>query len=119
MIPKKGTKTNLFLLSGKSECMHDEITLTSKPVRNPHIVLREEFDDWGLLFDPEQGIAYGINPVGIFIWKQLDGKHSPEEIQKLVAEEFDGIPESSLEDVREFIQTVVEKGYAGFELKHG
>jgi len=98
--------------------MQGEVTLTSTPIRNPHIVLREEFDDWGLLFDPEQGIAYGINPVGIFIWKHLDGNNTPEDIQKLVAEEFDQVSDSSLEDVREFIQTVVDKGYAGFELKH-
>ncbi|NTV00789.1 MAG: PqqD family peptide modification chaperone, partial [Methanoregulaceae archaeon] len=64
--------------------MQTVVTRTSRPIRHPHIVLREEFDDWGLLFDPDQGIAYGINPVGIFIWKQLDGKHTPEEIRVLV-----------------------------------
>jgi SynChlorMet cassette protein ScmD len=99
--------------------MHAEVLLTSRPIRNPSIVLREEFDDWGLLFDPEQGIAYGINPVGIFIWKQLDGTKTPEDIQKLVADHFDQVPETSLADVGEFIQTLVDKGYAGFELKHG
>ena len=98
--------------------MHTEVTCTSLAIRNPHIVLREEFDDWGLLFDPEEGIAYGINPVGIFIWKHLDGDHTPDSIQKLVSEEFDKVPEHSLNEVIEFIQTVVDKGYAGFELKH-
>ncbi len=97
--------------------MNTEVTRTSRAIRNPHIVLREEFDDWGLLFDPEEGIAYGINPVGIFIWKQLDGTHTPEAIQNLVVKEFEHVPAESLDDVIEFIQTVVDKGYAGFELK--
>lgn len=92
--------------------------MSSTAIRNPHIVLREEFDDWGLLFDPEEGIAYGINPVGIYIWKHLDGNHTLEDIQKLVVQQFDNVPENSLEDVRQFIQAVVDKGYAGFELKH-
>lgn len=97
--------------------MHNEVTLTSAPIRHPQIVLREEFDEWGLLFDPEQGLAYGINPVGIFIWKHLDGKHTPEDLFRLIREEFDQAPEESLEDIMEFLQTVVDKGYAGFEVK--
>jgi SynChlorMet cassette protein ScmD len=97
--------------------MHTEVTLTSSPIRHPQIVLREEFDDWGLLFDPEQGLAYGINPVGIFIWKHLDGKNTPKDILRLVQEDFDKVPDDSLEDIVEFIQTIVDKGYAGFELK--
>ncbi len=96
--------------------MQTEVTLTSVPIRHPQIVLREEFDEWGLLFDPEQGLAYGINPVGIFIWKHLDGKHTPPDILELVQKEFDQVPDTSLEDIREFIQTVVDKGYAGFEV---
>ena len=37
------------------------------PVANPSIVFREELDDWALLFDPDTGEAYGINPVGAYI----------------------------------------------------
>ena len=48
------------------------------PVTNPSIVFREEFDDWALLFDPDTGESYGVNPVGAFIWKELrGGKHLP------------------------------------------
>jgi hypothetical protein len=46
------------------------------PVANPLIVLREEFDDWAILFDPDTGNAFGLNPTGVFIWKLLDGKPS-------------------------------------------
>jgi SynChlorMet cassette protein ScmD len=51
-------------MSGKDE----------KPVANQLIVLRE--DDWAVLFDPETGNAFGLNPVAVFIWKLLDGKHT-------------------------------------------
>lgn len=38
-----------------------------KPIGNPLIVLREEFDDWAILFDPGTGDAFGLNPVAVFI----------------------------------------------------
>ena len=41
---------------------------------NPVAVLREEFEDAAVLFDPDTGEGYGLNPVGVFIWKLLDGK---------------------------------------------
>jgi SynChlorMet cassette protein ScmD len=50
--------------------------MTNKPLANPLVVLREEFDDWAILFDPDTGHAYGLNPVSVFIWKHLDGKHT-------------------------------------------
>ncbi len=34
------------------------------PVANPSVVLREEFDNRAILFDPDTGDAFGINPVG-------------------------------------------------------
>ena len=34
---------------------------TEKPIANPLIVLREEFDDWAILFDPDTGDAFGLN----------------------------------------------------------
>jgi len=47
----------------------------NKPVPNPMVVSREEFDDWAILFDPETGKAFGVNPIGTEIWNKLDGKH--------------------------------------------
>ncbi len=51
-----------------------------KLIANPTIVLREEFDDWAVLFDPDTGNAYGMNPVSVFVWKHLDGNHTLEDI---------------------------------------
>jgi len=45
-----------------------------KPISNPMVVFREEFDDWAILFDPETGKAFGVNPIGTEIWNKLDGK---------------------------------------------
>lgn len=54
----------------------------NNPRTNPLVVPREEFDDWAVLFDPDTGNAYGLDPVGVFIWKRLDGSHTIKNILK-------------------------------------
>lgn len=88
-----------------------------KPVANPLIVLREEFDDWAILFDPDSGDALGLNPVGVFIWKLLDGSHTMEDILKKLRENCENVPEEIEDHLKDFIQSLVERGLAGHEVK--
>jgi SynChlorMet cassette protein ScmD len=87
-------------------------------VANPLIVLREEFDDWAILFDPDSGEAFGINPVGVFIWKHLDGNGTPEDIAAKLAAECPDMPEDALQYVERFIDQLLEKGLAGRAIKN-
>jgi SynChlorMet cassette protein ScmD len=86
-----------------------------KPTANPMIVLREEFDDWAVLFDPDTGDAHGINPVGVFVWKHLDGHHTVEMIMQKLNESCEDVPGSAIEDIRAFIEDLAKKGYVGYE----
>jgi SynChlorMet cassette protein ScmD len=88
-----------------------------KAVANPTIVLREEFDDWAILFDPDTGKAFGLNPTSVFIWKLLDGKNSAAEIAKKLSAKFNNVPAEASEHVNKVIQDLVEKGFAGYETK--
>ncbi|MBI5568490.1 MAG: SynChlorMet cassette protein ScmD [Desulfomonile tiedjei] len=92
------------------------VTEQPKPVANPLLVLREEFDDWAVLFDPDSGEAFGLNPVGVFIWKRLDGLHTEEDILKELTEECEDIPEDAATHVSEFIEDLVSRGFAGYEV---
>jgi hypothetical protein len=47
-----------------------------KPIANPFVLLREEFDDWAILFDLNSGHGFGLSPIGVYVWKFLDGEHS-------------------------------------------
>jgi SynChlorMet cassette protein ScmD len=87
------------------------------PVANPIIVLREEFDDWAILFDPDTGNAFGLNPTGVFIWKLLDGRHSPEEILKAIRENAEDVPEEAGQEICDFIVALESQGLVGYE--HG
>ena len=75
-----------------------------KPVTNPLVVLREEFDDWAVLFDPDSGNAFGLNPVGVLIWKQLDGRHDNQDILKKLRENCEGVPDVAQDHLNDFIQ---------------
>ena len=87
----------------------------SKPIANPLIVLREEFDDWAILFDPDSGEGHGLNPVSVFIWKLLDGKHTIKDIMAELNENCDDMPEDAEKLVETFIKDLVERGFAGYE----
>ncbi len=85
------------------------------PIANPLIVLREEFDDWAILFDPDTGNAFGLNPTGVFVWKLLDGKHNTDDIVSKLREEADDVPENAGEHTRQFIASLEQQGLVGYE----
>jgi SynChlorMet cassette protein ScmD len=89
---------------------------THKPIGNPVAVLREEFDDWAVLFNPDTAQAFGTNPVGVFIWKMMDGKKSVEEIAAAVKEHFGEVPESAASEVGTFVDQLEERGFIGREI---
>ena len=80
---------------------------------NPDIVLREESDEWALLFDPTSGQVVGVNPVGALIWKLLDGQHSIDRIAESVQAEFSGVPDTIHTEVKTFIDQLIERGFIG------
>jgi SynChlorMet cassette protein ScmD len=92
---------------------------TLMPIANSVLVLREEFDDWAVLFDPDSGNGVGLNPVSAFIWKLLDGEHTEDEILREMGEHFEDVPEEAGEHVKEFVEELVRRGFAGYEIEGG
>jgi len=86
-----------------------------RPVADPMLVLREEFDDWALLFDPDTGDSFGVNPVSVFIFKHLDGRNTLDDIMRKLREECEDAPHDAEQYVQEFIDSLVQKGFAGYE----
>ncbi|MDQ7783739.1 MAG: SynChlorMet cassette protein ScmD [Desulfomonilaceae bacterium] len=89
----------------------------SKPTANPDLILREEFDDWAILFDPDTGDGYGLNPVGVFVWKRLDGRHSEKDILEELIRAFDDVPEDAEAHLSEFVKDLAGRGYVGYEVE--
>ena len=91
--------------------MSDDRKVRVKPV----VVLREEFDDWAVIYNPDTAAATGINPAGVAIFKLLDGKHTLGQVVEAVRSEFSGVPENVAEEVRAFVEGLVARGYARHE----
>jgi SynChlorMet cassette protein ScmD len=87
------------------------------PVRNPVAVLREEFDDWAVLFNPDTAQAVGINPVGVAVWKLIDGKRTIDDVFIKIAADYDDVPESAREDICAFIQELTKGGFVGYAVE--
>jgi SynChlorMet cassette protein ScmD len=82
-----------------------------RPKANPVAVLREEFDDWAVLFNPDTAEAVGTNPVGVFVWKKMDGKNTLDQIIAMVRETYAGVPEAAEDEVMAFVRDLGKKGF--------
>jgi len=85
-------------------------------VANLGIILREEFDGWAILFNPENGDGFGTNQIGVFIFKQLDGKNTISDIVLGLKTNCDDVPDNAKKYVQAFVDTLLEKGLAGEKL---
>lgn len=79
---------------------------------NANLVLREEFDDWAILFDPETGNTYALNPVAVIIWKHLTGVNGEEDLLHLVAQEVESLPVEARQQISSFLDAVQTLGLA-------
>ena len=90
---------------------------TKKPIVNPVVVLRKEFDDWAVLFNPDTAEAVGINPVGVAIWELLDQQIETQEIVANIRQDFADVPGSAKEEIETFIADLAKRGFVGSELE--
>jgi len=88
-----------------------------RPIANPIVVLREEFDDWAVLFNPDTADAVGTNPVGVAVWKRMNGKRSLADIVSEIQYDFKDTPDTVFKEVTAFIDTLAKLGFAGLELE--
>jgi SynChlorMet cassette protein ScmD len=93
-----------------------------RPIANPHVVLREEFDDWAVLFNPDARLSFGgfgLNPTGVFVWKLLDGEHPIDDLLEELRDHAEGVPEDARDHIRVFVDALVAEGLAGFDIPSG
>jgi hypothetical protein len=82
---------------------------------NPDVVLREEDEDGGLLFNPDTNEIKVINTTGLFIWKQCARGSNPDTILSALRREFSDIPEESVhQDIKEYLELMVAAGFLGW-----
>ena len=77
---------------------------------NPVVVLREESDDWAILYNPDNGLALGTNPLGVDVWKKIDGKKSINDIFIEIKQEYENVSSNAENDIREFVNDLLNHG---------
>jgi len=88
---------------------------TDAPTANPQVILHEEFDDWVLLFLPLTGEVVGIDPVGLLIWKMLDGRRTAAEIASAIAAQCKDAPPTVLDDTLAFLTDLSRRMFVSTE----
>ena len=92
------------------------LTEESRPIADPAVVLREEFDDWAVLFNPDTGNAVGVNPTGVAIWKLLDGRRTLAEVAAALPEHLAEVPPDALPEALEYVAKLVDQHFVGEEV---
>jgi len=83
-------------------------------IRNPDVVLREEDEDGGLLFNPDTNQVKIVNPTGLFIWKQCDGAQELMAITAALQQSFEDVPANEVtNDIQRFIDEMIKSGFIG------
>jgi SynChlorMet cassette protein ScmD len=90
---------------------------TDRPIANSIVVLREEFDDWAVLFNPDTAYAVGTNPVGVAVWKRMDGKKSLADIVSEIKNSFQDSPAATFKEIAAFVDELAENGFVGLEVE--
>lgn len=64
--------------------------------------------DGMIITDIEQGLMFGVNPIGSLIWEKLTQGLLPDEVARHLAAECSISEEQALADVSEFLQKIEE-----------
>ena len=91
--------------------------LSSVLYQNPVVVLREEFDEWAVLYNPDTAAAVGINPIGVAIWKAVDGRRTGAQVIEAVLEGYEEIPGTATDEVTQFITQLTADGFIGLQVE--
>ncbi len=86
------------------------VLLDARPVPRGGLVLRREHDDWAILFDPDTGKGFGLDPVGIFLWEHMDGQRTVGQLVEALREVFAEVPTHVCGDVQDFLGRLVGRG---------
>jgi len=81
---------------------------------NPDVVLREEDEVGGLLFNPDTNQVKVVNTSGLFIWKQFATMNRCEKVLDAVLKEFEEADaEQAKCDLEEFVEHLLNSGFLG------
>jgi hypothetical protein len=87
------------------------VTITAEAVlkRSPNVLWRT-IDGKGILVDLDSGYYFSLNRTGQFIWGQIDGARTLQDIARRVVEHFEVDEETALRDCIELAGRLRDQG---------
>jgi hypothetical protein len=94
--------------------MSQTSAVTTRYLCNPDVVLREEDEDGGLLFNPDTNQVKVVNKTGLFIWKQFEQINTFSSVREAIQLTFDEVPENEVTaDLQDFLDEMIRTGFIG------
>jgi hypothetical protein len=76
------------------------------------IVLEEENDNWGILYDPDTDDSFALNPLSVLLCKEMLQKLTVNDLITKVHEKCLDVPAEMEKDVKSFLNQLIEKDMA-------
>jgi hypothetical protein len=87
-------------------------------IRNPDVVLREEDEVGGLLFNPDTNQIRVVNATGLFVWTLCDGSYDLPGLVAALKGAFDQVPQDEVNgQVEAYVDDMVAAGFLGTVLE--
>jgi coenzyme PQQ synthesis protein D (PqqD) len=71
--------------------------------KNPALAWRE-IDDATVIISPSESVMHELNDTGSFLWKNIDGHKSAEDLAALLAENYEVAPDTALTDTQSLLE---------------
>ena len=82
---------------------------------NPFAVMQEEFDQTGIVFNPDNNRVMTLNQTGVVLWKAFAEGLSIGQAAERLTGNFEVSSEKALLDTERFAQILCEKGLLSME----
>lgn len=89
------------------------VSMETRLLVNPNMVLREEGDEGAILFDPDSGAVRVLNSTAVAVWKLLEQERTVQEIFEELRYQFEDVDADAEEQVIELVQRLVRIGAVG------
>jgi len=90
-------------------------SVSTRYLRNPDVVLREEDpDEGGLLFNPDTNQVKVMNATALSIWQHCYKICTLDDIIAEIQKEFEDVPQEQVaQDVRDYLENMLASGFIG------
>lgn len=71
--------------------------------KNPSLAWRE-IDDETIIISPSENVMHELNSTGSFVWRNIDGQRTAEDLATLLTEEYEVALDAALADTLSLLQ---------------